>query len=172
MMLRLVIFMLISRRFWGSIARLQRIDRKRRRLHYNRHKRHRRIKSHKWKDEKKRGKPRCQTIGRHSPAPRSFLMRLSTRTFCIALASVFLLAFVLRIGLAVKFVGLDSPPDMDANPDQFEYELGAYQIVKASAWPPRLASPRLFALRAPRSRWPRLTRFLAALMPLAASFSA
>ena len=59
-------------------------------------------------------------------------MRLTTRSFCFALASIFVLAFVLRVGLAAKFVGLDSPPDMGANPDQFDYEWGAFQITQGN----------------------------------------
>ena len=59
-------------------------------------------------------------------------MRLSTRSFCIALVSIFLIAFVLRVGLAAKFVGLDSPPDLGANPDQFDYEWGAFQITQGN----------------------------------------
>lgn len=74
-------------------------------------------------------------------------MRLTTRTFCLALASIFLLAFVLRVGLAVKFVGLDSPPDMDANPDQFEYELNAYQITQGIGMATTTGEPS--ALRTP-----------------------
>ncbi len=59
-------------------------------------------------------------------------MQLSQRTFIIALASIFFIALGLRIGLAAKFVGLDSPPDLWANPDQFDYEWGAYQITQGN----------------------------------------
>ncbi len=59
-------------------------------------------------------------------------MQLTHRTYIIALASIFLFALGLRIGLTSKFVGLDSPPDMSANPDQFDYEWGAYQITQGN----------------------------------------
>ncbi len=74
-------------------------------------------------------------------------MHLTSRTFCIALASIVLVAFVLRIGLASKFVGLNSPPDVNANPDQVDYEWGAYQLsegnglVKADGQPTAIRTP-------------------------------
>ena len=59
-------------------------------------------------------------------------MQLTQRSFIIILATIFFVALGLRIGLASKFVGLSSPPDMSANPDQFDYEWGAYQITQGN----------------------------------------
>lgn len=59
-------------------------------------------------------------------------MQLTQRTYIIALVSIFLFALGLRIGLAARFVGLESPPDMSANPDQLDYEWSAWQITQGN----------------------------------------
>jgi 4-amino-4-deoxy-L-arabinose transferase-like glycosyltransferase len=43
-------------------------------------------------------------------------------------AGVFAVALLVRLGLAAAFVGLAAPPKGDANPDQLDYELFAYNL--------------------------------------------
>ncbi|MEX2215037.1 MAG: glycosyltransferase family 39 protein [Phycisphaeraceae bacterium] len=57
-------------------------------------------------------------------------MAVTDRRFWYAMAGIVALAFGLRVGLAAHFVGLDSPPDMEAQPDQIDYENGAYQLTQ------------------------------------------
>ncbi len=59
-------------------------------------------------------------------------MHLSQRRFILALLAIFVVALLVRVGMAARFVGLDSPPDFDANPDQLDYEWGAYQLVSGN----------------------------------------
>ena len=55
-------------------------------------------------------------------------MRVSRHHFAVWLGVVFVAALALRVGVTSHFVGLSSPPDFDANPDQIDYEMFAYQM--------------------------------------------
>jgi 4-amino-4-deoxy-L-arabinose transferase-like glycosyltransferase len=55
-------------------------------------------------------------------------MQLSERKWLIGLITVFVVAFGLRIAMTANFVGLDSPPDLAANPDQQDYEQFAHHL--------------------------------------------
>ncbi|MFI4861766.1 MAG: ArnT family glycosyltransferase [Phycisphaerales bacterium JB063] len=47
-----------------------------------------------------------------------------------ALCLVFALAFLVRVGLACTFVGLDAAPDAGANPDQLDFEMIAWEVAQ------------------------------------------
>lgn len=47
---------------------------------------------------------------------------------------IFILAFVVRVGLTAAFVGLDAPPDDRANPDQVDYELFAWRMSRGEGF--------------------------------------
>lgn len=55
-------------------------------------------------------------------------MRMSQRSYWVAVAVVFVAALALRVGMTVSFVGLSSPPDFEANPDQVDYEVYAHRL--------------------------------------------
>ncbi len=76
---------------------------------------------------------------------------LSKRTFFIVLTATVILAFAIRVGLAVKFVGLDSPPDFSANPDQIDYELFAYRVSIGAGYTFEDGTPT--ARRSPGTSW-------------------
>ena len=59
-------------------------------------------------------------------------MATSDRRFWYSLAGITAFAFVLRVALAAAFVGLASPPDEGAQPDQIEYEAAAYQLTQGN----------------------------------------
>lgn len=54
---------------------------------------------------------------------------LTPRTFFGLLLGITLLALGLRLGMAAAFVGLASPPDLSASPDQGEYDLILQQMA-------------------------------------------
>jgi 4-amino-4-deoxy-L-arabinose transferase-like glycosyltransferase len=86
-------------------------------------------------------------------------MDLSRRQYRGALAVILLVAFALRLGVAIATQGLDSPPDPSANPDQLEYEVFAYRlsIGEGFSWP----SGELTASRPPGTSWTLLPVYLA-----------
>jgi 4-amino-4-deoxy-L-arabinose transferase-like glycosyltransferase len=47
---------------------------------------------------------------------------------------IFILALVIRVGLAAAFVGLEAPPDARANPDQLDYELFAWRMSQGEGF--------------------------------------
>lgn len=51
------------------------------------------------------------------------------RHFWLAVLLVTMLAWSVRVALTVQFVGLDAPPDANAQPDQLDYELFAWRIA-------------------------------------------
>lgn len=55
---------------------------------------------------------------------------LSRRRFLLAVLSIVVGAFALRVGMASAFVGLSSPPDAQANPDQVDFEAIAWQVAR------------------------------------------
>jgi len=57
------------------------------------------------------------------------MMNPTTRHFAAGLTIVFLFALAIRLGLTYQFVGLDAPPDANANSDQVDYEILAYHMV-------------------------------------------
>ncbi|MGE0529216.1 MAG: ArnT family glycosyltransferase [Bdellovibrionales bacterium] len=50
------------------------------------------------------------------------------------LGTSFVLGLLLRIALVIQFVGLESPPDPGAQPDQLDYELYAYQMSRGEGY--------------------------------------
>lgn len=55
-------------------------------------------------------------------------MQMSSRTYLAMMVCVLTVALTLRVGVTWCFVGLDAPPDFEANPDQIDYELYARQM--------------------------------------------
>jgi len=56
------------------------------------------------------------------------------RSYYFALAAAFVLALLLRVGMTATFQGLNSPPDYDANPDQADYELFAFNLSQGKGY--------------------------------------
>lgn len=56
-------------------------------------------------------------------------LRLEGQRFWLAVLSVTLLAFAVRVAMTERFVGLDAPPDANAQPDQLDYELFAWRMA-------------------------------------------
>lgn len=52
------------------------------------------------------------------------------KRYILATLGVVALAFGIRLGLTAAFVGLGSPPDAQANPDQLEFEAIAWQVAQ------------------------------------------
>lgn len=48
--------------------------------------------------------------------------------------AIFAVAFAVRVGLAHQFVGLGSPPDFEAQPDQLDYELLAWRMSEGRGY--------------------------------------
>ncbi len=63
------------------------------------------------------------------------------------LAAIFALGFALRVAMAAAFVGLDSPPDPDANIDQVEYEEFGHQLALGNGYSDAEGNPT--AIRPP-----------------------
>lgn len=61
-------------------------------------------------------------------------MNPTTRQFAVGLALIFIIAFAVRLGLTHRFVGLDSPPDFNANSDQIDYEILAFHLVTGQGY--------------------------------------
>jgi len=61
-------------------------------------------------------------------------MKLTTQRFTAAVILIFLIALTARLGLTHRFVGLDSPPDANANSDQVDYEILAYHLVTGQGY--------------------------------------
>ncbi len=61
-------------------------------------------------------------------------MNPTTRQFTLGLILIFLVAFTARLALTHQFVGLNSPPDANANSDQIDYELLAYHMVTGQGY--------------------------------------
>ncbi len=59
---------------------------------------------------------------------------LTARRYGILLTLVVLGALGLRVAMTTVFVGLDSPPDGDANSDQIEYELFAHHLASGKGY--------------------------------------
>jgi len=78
-------------------------------------------------------------------------MFTSNRAFAAALITIFVVALGLRLGLAAKYVGLDSPPDFDANPDQIDYEMLAHRVSSGAGYTLADGSPT--ARRSPGTSW-------------------
>jgi 4-amino-4-deoxy-L-arabinose transferase-like glycosyltransferase len=70
-----------------------------------------------------------------------------SRRSWLGLAIVFLLAFAIRVGVTAKFQGLNAPPKIEANPDQYEYEGFAYSLSIGNGY--RVDPEGLLACRAP-----------------------
>lgn len=54
--------------------------------------------------------------------------------YALILAAIVAFAFVLRVGAAARFVGLDAPPSESANPDQLEYEAIAWHLASGKGY--------------------------------------
>jgi len=61
-------------------------------------------------------------------------MNPTPRQFVAGLLLIFLFALALRLGLTHLFVGLDAPPDANANSDQIDYEILAYHLVAGQGY--------------------------------------
>ncbi|XAL99530.1 glycosyltransferase family 39 protein [Phycisphaeraceae bacterium D3-23] len=61
-------------------------------------------------------------------------MFANKRLWAIILCAIFALALGLRLGLAAAFVGLDAPPDAQANPDQLDFEAIAWQVAQGNGF--------------------------------------
>lgn len=59
---------------------------------------------------------------------------MSKQNYLIAMLFVFLLALSVRIALTATFVGINSPPDADAQPDQVEYEALAWKPLAGQGY--------------------------------------
>ena len=73
--------------------------------------------------------------------------RSPSRRFWIALLTIVLIAFGIRLGMTVAFVGLDAPPDISASPDQAEYDAILQQIAAGNGYAKHDGTPT--ARRAP-----------------------
>jgi len=56
------------------------------------------------------------------------------RRFRLALGAIFVLALAVRLVAASRFVGLASPPDLYAQPDQLDYEEAAYHLASGGGY--------------------------------------
>ena len=56
------------------------------------------------------------------------------RRFRLALGAIFVLALAVRLLAASRFVGLASPPDLNAQPDQLDYEEAAYHLASGDGY--------------------------------------
>ncbi|MEM9416697.1 MAG: hypothetical protein AAGA29_14645 [Planctomycetota bacterium] len=65
---------------------------------------------------------------------RDNLQHTNRRRWVIALAALFTIAFAVRLGLTAAFVGLDAPPDAQANPDQLDFEQIAWQVAQGNGF--------------------------------------
>lgn len=74
------------------------------------------------------------------------------------LVAVFTLAFAVRLGLTVQFVGLAAPPDGAANPDQLDYEMFAWQLAQGHGY--GYSADRPSATRLPGTSWTILPVYL------------
>ena len=72
---------------------------------------------------------------------------MATRTFIGLLLAITLVALGLRLGMTAAFVGLDSPPDLSASPDQGEYDRILQQMVAGHGYAKAPGEPT--ARRAP-----------------------
>lgn len=56
------------------------------------------------------------------------------RRWLVAILAITALAFGIRMGMTVLFVGMDSPPDISASPDQAEYDAILQQLVEGNGY--------------------------------------
>jgi 4-amino-4-deoxy-L-arabinose transferase-like glycosyltransferase len=61
-------------------------------------------------------------------------MNLTARRFTAGLALIFIIAFSARFALTQRFVGLDAPPDANANSDQIDYDILAHHMVTGQGY--------------------------------------
>lgn len=73
--------------------------------------------------------------------------QMRDRTFAWLLAGIFVAALTIRLGLTVGFVGLSSPPDLSASPDQGEYNTILQQMIAGQGYAKAPGEPT--ARRAP-----------------------
>jgi 4-amino-4-deoxy-L-arabinose transferase-like glycosyltransferase len=81
-----------------------------------------------------------------------------SRSGWLGLATVFVLAFALRVGVTAKFQGLHAEPKAEANPDQVEYEGFAYHLSVGDGY--RLDPAVPSACRAPGTSFTLLPIYL------------
>ena len=62
------------------------------------------------------------------------MINLSTRQYIIGLVLVFAIALFARLALTHQFVGFSSPPDVNANSDQLDYEVLAHHLVTGQGY--------------------------------------
>ena len=68
-------------------------------------------------------------------------MHFSTPRFRAMLLLIFLMALGIRVGITHMTVGLDSPPDAGANPDQLDYELFAHHLAQGKGFTTSTGEP-------------------------------
>ena len=73
---------------------------------------------------------------------------------------IFVAAFGLRVGLAASFVGLTSPPDGDAQPDQLDYEELAFRVSAGDGYTLPSGTPTFH--RPPGTSWSLLPVYVSA----------
>ncbi|MFK7821347.1 MAG: ArnT family glycosyltransferase [Planctomycetaceae bacterium] len=59
---------------------------------------------------------------------------MNNQNYQLSLLAIFLVAVAIRVSLAAGFVGLGSPPDADAQPDQIEYEALAWKPLAGEGY--------------------------------------
>jgi len=73
----------------------------------------------------------------------------SRRAYAFGLLCVVSFALLLRVGVTAVFVGLNSPPDLEAQPDQEYYEKIAHSLAVGAGYTLSVENPKPTALVAP-----------------------
>lgn len=60
--------------------------------------------------------------------------KMNKTVYILILFLIFFFAFALRVGITWKFVGLSSPPDINAQPDQERYEILTYNLMRGKGY--------------------------------------
>ncbi|MBD3306964.1 hypothetical protein GF339_11110 [candidate division KSB3 bacterium] len=83
---------------------------------------------------------------------RSFIITFQKhieRRYHLSVFCVLVLALALRIGVTATFVGLNSPPDLEAQPDQLYYENIAYNLARGNGYKVSSDNPQPTAIVVP-----------------------
>lgn len=112
------------------------------------------------------GKPQIQGPGHSTfsaplglPAdPVVMNERFSTRAVILVLLTVFVAAMGVRLGVTHQFVGLQSPPDLAADPDQADFEQFTYSLATGQGY--ALEDGTASARRAPGFAFTMLPAYL------------
>lgn len=66
--------------------------------------------------------------------PRAIDSDLGTKRFLTLLGVIVVVAMGIRLGMTLAFVGLDAPPDVNASPDQAEYDTVLQQLIAGNGY--------------------------------------